>query len=515
MTSLKKRNSVLSRLKRDESGTMAIAWALGMAVMLGVIAAAVDVAMLSNAKSDAQSIADTTALTAAVYVKTHGRAPKSDGDDGTNDGLTEGNHSAASLGYQFNNYVINGADGVNIHVDYDDNAKEVVTTVTGKTAPAIMTLLGKSELNFKSQSVVSYLEIDEAFPASIALVLDNSGSMQFDDKLAINVHEVTHERACVTGRNGDGKYVREWVWNGRRWRQQWQWQSNDTCYDAPHKHGTQAPGAKIRLDGLKASVVQFQTDLRARLGEEDDGSRKTVRMGMLPYSSSTIDDDDDDDRAGLYNMTWGYLPVGTPGGTTGIHGMKADGGTNSSPPMTRAKTWMLAENAFHSAEAIRTNTQDKDPLKFVVFMTDGQNTVGNWQFTPGQTGQWHRQRSNGSYHTENWPRSGYTEGTATLLTDTETAQACEDMKNNQNVTIFTIGYALEDFGDFRVNGWNNWEDDRIYPISSSVQSAAYNLMESCASSSDHFIKAADSSKLEEAFDEIQNAIVEELIRIKS
>jgi len=52
-------------------------------------------------------------------------------------------------------------------------------------------------------------------------------------------------------------------------------------------------------------------------------------------------------------------------------------------------------------------------------------------------------------------------------------------------------------------------------VDQTVQTAAYNLMENCASTPDHFIRAGDADQLEAAFDEIQNAIVEELIRIKS
>ena len=85
----------------------------------------------------------------------------------------------------------------------------------------------------------------------------------------------------------------------------------------------------------------------------------------------------------------------------------------------------------------------------------------------------------------------------------------------QGVTIFTIGYALEDFGNYRVNGWSGHDNDHLHFISPSVQSSAFALMQSCASTEDHFIRAGDAGQLEAAFDEIQNAIVEELIRLKS
>lgn len=485
MAVLKKANSILKRLKRDESGVAAISWALSLTAVIGAMGAAMDFAVLSTADSRSQAIADTTSLAAAIYVKTHGRPPTAKGE------LVEGNHKAASLGYEFKDFVVGGAEGVDIDIVYDDNAKEVITTVSGQTNPILVQILGITKLEFKSTSVVSYLNIEDKFPASIALVLDNSGSMQFDDKLPASITTARHfDQRCWVG-----------PWNNRR--------IENICeyYSSGHDHGTKESDAEIRLVGLKDSVLTFQSELKSRLGEEDDSGRKTLRMGMLPYSSAVI-------AAGTQTMDWGYLDEGTDSGTTGIRGMRADGGTNSSPPMSDAEIWMNAEDAAHTAEATRTNTEDKDPLKFVIFMTDGQNSVGGWTFTAGNTGQWHRRKSDGSYWSISYPAQGYNEGTVRRTADIDTETACTNMKAD-GVQIFTIGYALEEFGKFRVNGWSGYDDDHTYEIKEEIQTAAYNLMTNCASSPDHFIKAADAGQLEAAFDEIQNAIVEELIRIKS
>ena len=286
-----------------------------------------------------------------------------------------------------------------------------------------------------------------------------------------------------------------------------------TC-TTTHRHGVKAADAKIRLDGLKSSVILFQNDLRARLGTEDESNRRTVRMGMLPYSSAI-----DEDRE--VPMNWGYLPVGTPvtnnnaGAQRTIHGMRADGGTNSNPPMIKAREWLLAENAEHTQEAERTQTFDKDPLKFVIFMTDGQNSVGDYEVEEGPTGVWFKETSPGNWSQSGSYQPGWTEGTLVLQTDAQTTESCRLMKEQDGVTIFTIGYALEDAGEYRVNGWNGNHDDELYDVEESVRTAAYNLMQSCASSPDHFIPASNADQLEAAFDEIQNAIVEELIRLKS
>ena len=495
MVFLKKANRILKKFKRDESGTTALTWALSLTVIMGAMGASLDFVVASNADARSQTIADNTALAAAIYVKTHGRPPTADGE------LTAGTHNAAELGYEYKSSVIGGANGVDVEIIYDDDAKEVTTIVSGKTNPLLAQVLGVDEIDFSAVSVASYLNVEDTFPASIALVLDNSGSMQFDDRLPASLHDVTHPTNC-------------WRWFNNRWN----WGAYCTF---THKHGTKAPGAQVRLNGLKSSVVNFQTELSSRLGTEDESSRRTIRMGMLPYSSAII-------SAGQQTMKWGYLNEGNPNhvnnnsnpnddidNAIGIYGMKADGGTNSSPPMSTAKTWLEAEERIHSDEAKRARVpDDKDPLKFVIFMTDGQNTVGNYDVDPGPTGQWHKETSPGSWSTSGSYQSGWIEGTLTLQTDAETTTSCQEMKD-QGVTIFTIGYALEDHGYFRVNGWDGREPDSTFLVSSSVRSAAYNLMQSCASSPEHFIPAANADQLEAAFDEIQNAIVEELIRLKS
>jgi len=487
MIVLKKANSILQRLKRDESGMAAISWAISLTAIIGAVGAAMDFTVLSNADARSQSIADTTALAAAIYVKNNGRPPTEEGT------LTDGDHTAASLNYEYKNFVVNGAEGVNINISYDDNAKEVTTTVTGKTNPILVQVLGFNELEFKAQSVVSYLNIEDKFPASIALVLDNSGSMQFDDRLPASIENVDFDRNCWR-LGSSGWYI-------------------GTC-TTTHRHGIKAEGAQIRLDGLKSSVIKFQDDLRDRLGTEDESDRRTVRMGMLPYSSAV-----DEDRE--IAMTWGYLPEGTQTNNNNtdaqrtIYGMRADGGTNSNPPMAKARTWLQNEAAQHTAEAERTQSVDKEPLKFVIFMTDGQNTVGDLELEEGPTGEWHRQNSNGTWTSRTFQFNGSIEGSLKLLTDAQTVDSCTLMKEQEDVTIFTIGYALEDAGEYRVNGWNNNHDDELFNVEESVRSAAYNLMQSCASSPEHFIPAANADQLEAAFDEIQNAIVEELIRLKS
>jgi len=452
MAIVKKANSVLRRLKRDESGAAALTWALCLTVIISAMGAAMDFAILSNADERSQSIADTTALAAAIYVKNHGQPPQGDGE------LTHGTHLASALGYEYKSFVVNGADGVNINISYDDNAKEVTTTVSGKTTPLLVQILGFSELKFKAQSVVSYMNIEEKFPASIALVLDNSGSMAWDDKLA------------------DSPYQ-----NGSAW------------------FGDSPAGAIPRISGLKTTINTFTSELSARLGSETDGGRRTVRMGMIPYNSGII-------ATGQHNMDWGYIP------TSKENDMTAAGATNSNPPMAQASTWLSQEDAFHTAEATAHNEFDKPALKFVIFMTDGQNTAGNYEVVPGNTGYWYG-TINGRWYYSTGPYSNFVEGTLELDTDRVTIERCQSMKDD-GVHIFTVGYSLT-VGAYNDNNHSGSGEDRAQYVTQGMSSTAYSLLRSCASKPENFIKAENSDKLEAAFDEIQNAIVEELIRLKS
>ena len=437
------------RFKKNEDGNMAVTFAVSAVAVIGATSAAMDYSVLSNAKSRSQAIADQTALAAAIFVKNNDRPPAS-----LAEGVTRGSHSARNLGYEFKGWVDGGANNVNINVVYDDNAKEARVTVSGQTVPTFAQVLGKRSLTFSSESVVSYLDIDEKHPASIALVLDNSGSMGWDDKFA-------------------------------------------------NPNGTSPIGAEPRIDGLEFSVKKFNTDLSDRLGVEDSDGLRTIRMGMLPYSSNIV-------TSNKVEMDFGYIT------DQEVERMVPSGNTNSNPPMTKAQEWMDGENSEHRDEAVRVGEAYREPLKFVIFMSDGQNTLGAYEFLADDTAPvYWRQNSNGSWsgiyaHSYN-NQFGYIRGHLRRDTDRLTIETCNTLKS-QGTEIFTIGYALE-VGYYNANNpWNKYS--RAY-VNLWNQTNAYNLLQSCASKEENFVRAGDNDELEAAFDTIQNAIVKELIRIKS
>jgi len=444
--------NLLSRYRDDEGGNMAMLFAGSAVVVIGTMGAAMDYSTLSNAKARSQSIADATALSAAIFVKDNDRPPTN-----FSEGFTQGTHSAHALGYEFKGFVEGGASNVDVNVVYDDNAKEARVTVSGNTVPTFIQLLGQQSLEFSAESVVSYLDVDETHPASIVLVLDNSGSMRWDSEKLVA--------------------------------------------------GIRPENPTSRIDGLKRSVRTFRDELNNRIGDQInvDGVR-ILRTGILPYNSQIIATSDGSDR----QMDWGFGGVAE----SHINSMTAAGGTNSNPPMEKATTWLAAEDETHRQEAIRTDEDYRQPLKFAIFMTDGQNTSGEYIFTPESgTGIFFKQENNFQwFFTRNpwWAaQRGFREGRLTLDTDRQTIESCQTM-HAQGTFVYTIGYGL-DVGEYHDPG--NPSNPGV--VSEGTRLTANNLMRACASKPEFFIQASDGAELEAAFDQIQNSIVKELIRIKS
>jgi len=325
MVSLNKFRSVLKRFKRDEDGQMALMMSVSAVAVISAAGAALDYTTLANADSKAQSIADSVALNAAIFVKNND-APPSSKQEGP-----YGSYTAGELGYDVSNWVQNGASGVSVSVVYDDTLKEARVTVSGKTLPTFAQVMGHDTLDFKATSTVKYYDIELKDPASIVLVLDNSGSMGWDDKAEI--------------------------------------------FTSANSHYTPSD-AIPRIDGLKTSVTNFMTSLDNLVGDQtslNEGDR-VLRTGMLAYNSNTI-------SARTVNMKWGTLSNGN------ITSMNAGGGTNSAPPMDTARQWMDLEDNIHNIE------HGKTPLKFAIFMTDGVNTSGNTAWVPTEdTGYWRKWR---------------------------------------------------------------------------------------------------------------------------
>ena len=566
MALFRKARSILERLKRDESGMAAISWALSLTVIIAGVGSAIDIAMLSNSDARSQSIADTTALAAAIYVKNVEEIPTN-----RNQGLI-GKYTADELGYDYRNWVIDGAKGVIIDVAYDEVAREATVTVDGYTRPTLMQILGFEQLKFSAQSVVKFHEKDIQNPASIVMVLDNSGSMHFDD---IPVNPIT-KAAPVDG--------------------------------------------VTRMVGLKSAAKNFMSDLKTAVGPQPkDGTVDLVlRTGMMAFDSAIVR---------TVPMDWGYIADGE------FDAMTPLAATNSAPPLTAANGWLnVTEPVEHEK-----NLPGKTPLKYLILMTDGKNTIGAEEWVArDNTQNWRRyvtnrtskagltdvetnyvetapescrteysdrwelvcnfsdsngnnyQQEYGPYSYSPRPQSGsYTykvgrgrnkrtirvryncasqsttpveeevctpaqteprysgyeyfegvepydtdpdweEGEFDIASNIQTRKECDSL-HEAGVEVFTVGFALVP-GQFEVNKWPGKASyGDIYPPdkdpftgkeyteSDGVESAnkAKSILQYCASSPQNYITAENSEALKKAFDRIGNTIIKEIVRIAS
>lgn len=523
-------NFMPKRYLQNTDGAFSLAWSISLGITLFAVGATFDIAQLSRAKLKSQNLADSIALAGAIYVKNHaGKDPSSNAsnDDGAtkDDAFYEGVvYTASDAGYNFSNMVHGGSDGVEFTIDYDEEKKQAVVLVQGNVVPGFMQILGKSALPFRAQSVVDYYEEQLTNPASVFLVLDNSGSMAFMDKP-----------------------------------------------NSPNtSSGTKPSDAVARITGLKASVVNFMEQLEVLNSAERSTSPKIVRTAMYPYAS-----------AGFYKRNieanWGTISSGD------INGMDANGGTAPQDALVKAELRLKKSNSSLSETKIHNDEHGLgDPLRFLIYMTDGQNNgvLNKWvarddadywrkwetftetryrtewkletETVKGECIWYHydkkgRFRDHGNkqkhsydtyycypdYQQANWVQvqvpyehtetgwryhsgttapdnSGWEEGVYDSAENEVVRQTCKRMAED-GVEIFTVAYSLD-------AGWYNtgtWGYGGSYETSESASRVAKLLMKDCATSNENFLDAVDTSALNQAFTAIGEKITAESIRIRS
>lgn len=493
MGSSKKMETLLRRFRRDEKGNMALTMALSAIVILSATGAAVDYSVVANADSRAQSIADASALAAAIHVKNNGHKPSN-----KKEGLI-GSYTAKDLGYDVSGWVEKGAEGVDVDIAYDDTALEARVVVEGRTRPTFAQVMGYKNLPFKASATVKYSQVELKNPASIALVLDSSGSMAWDDR----VDPV---------------------------------QSNDE-----YESSSRTPNAVSRNESLITAASNFMNRLEPL--EIGANGKRVVRTGLYAYNTSY--------KSNLSSpLDWGTLSTGQ---NSKLAKLPASGGTNSSSAMAEVVSDMVGENQRHKNES-----GDGNPFKYVVLMTDGANNVTHygsggcqtfdrprhkhWQYKYKDsyyghtyTKQVHSRfepRSNpGYYQVEDWKEvevgPGYDQDTTCDYTssyDAATVGYCQGLAA-QGVKVFTIGYGLEP-GYYHTRqsyprDYDEQYDYTIYEryhveIKKPITDRAYAMLQSCAEDSGgKFYKAKDSTELEKAFDNIGSDIVNEVIRLSN
>ena len=466
MSNLLKQRGVWSRFKEDTHGNFAVVWAIGLTTTMLAVGAGIDLTTASRVSTTAQAAADQVALTSAVFYSQHQRLPEN-----SEEGFVDGQlYRGDDAGYTFPNSVSGGSKRVKIRANYDEENGEVVVEVSGKVRTSFMGLFNARlrTLPFKNVSTANFKEIALKNPASITLVLDNSGSMSWDDKPA----------EC------------EWEWDRSRWR----WV--EKC-EAPND-------AEPRIDGLKDSVENFMDLLDGYVGPQNVTGKRVLRTGMIPYDDQIINSRE-------VNMDWGLIS------NSEIDKMVPSGATNSAPPIAKAWEWLNDENDEHEAE----NGED-NPLRYMIFMTDGQNSAPKQWFKKDGTEYWRGvDCSRGGRYCYYTYRSSPTrpniedhynweEGERISSSDRDSKNSCAAMKA-QGVRVFTIGFALEP-GTYKTNYPSSWNRD-WQKIGRDTTDAAYSMLADCASSPDDFVAAEDAETLDDAFSMIGETIVQDVIRL--
>jgi Flp pilus assembly pilin Flp len=446
------------RFKKDESGSFVTVWGVGLLLTLTAIGTGVDLVGVSRVKGTAQSAADQVALAAAVFYSQHERMPESRDEGYMHETIYYGSES----GFSFPASVKGGDEGVEILVNYDRSEGHVTVDVSGETETALMGIFGIDTLPFRSVARARFKETEIKNPASITMVLDNSGSMGWDDTPA----------ECTSSS----------VWS---------------C-SSPSQ-------AMRRIDGLTDSVTNFMGVLNNFSGSQAVSGKRVLRTGMIPYDDAIINNRE-------VRMKWGTVSQ------TAINRMAPSGSTNSAPPIARAWEWLQAENQVHENE-----TGNSDPLRYMIFMTDGQNSDAPQWIQESGTNYWRGidcSRGRYCYYTYKNSTSrpnirgtyGWTEGKSERRSDAASKNTCQAMKD-QGVRVFTIGYALEP-GTYMTNYPASWgAGNRVRTISQATTNSAYALLSDCASSGQDFVPAEDTDTLEEAFELIGQTIVEDVVRL--
>ncbi|MDP2121351.1 MAG: TadE/TadG family type IV pilus assembly protein [Hoeflea sp.] len=164
---------------------------------------------------------------------------------------------------------------------------------------------------------------DGSNPISMMLVLDRSGSMQWASGRTTTT---TVPKYCGSG-----------------W---WQYQCGTTTVvsDVP------------KMDVLKEAVGNLVNHIVA-----SDPTNEYARMGAVAYNIQTV-------AADKFDLTWNKTQV-----TTFTNALVATGGTYSVDAMEYAVARVTGSGEVNAHFSMNGS---KDPLKFIVFMTDGEHDTG-------------------------------------------------------------------------------------------------------------------------------------------
>ncbi|WP_026942596.1 TadE/TadG family type IV pilus assembly protein [Hellea balneolensis] len=434
----------LKRLKNNQEGSFGIIAGVSMLMLVLAIGTAIDVSLAFKARAKLQATADTVGLMSSIYVRDNDESPRSS-DEGFMDDVKY-DISAANFGQP-----LDGVTG-DFSVNYNDQARRSEVEVKGKIKTTFLGAFNKSSVDINVKSTVQYYETAQA-ATSVFLVVDNSGSMAWDDIPIVS------------------------------------------SFKRP-------TDAKTRISGLQSTVTKFNTDLNTSLSKALKNSKeKYLRTALIPYSTDTITNK-------VSGPDWGTVNNGA------VSRMRASGGTDSRGPLTLARTLMKSENNIHYSE---NGTKDPNKyVIFMTDGANNEEWVCDWR-DRRRTRLWRRYNGYKYEYANSRrsPGNGWSEGVAYNCrqennSNRMSVSVCNQLKN-EGVEVFTVGFALEPgtyFADApRLRS--------TATIAKSTTDSAYDFLKSCASSEDQFLIAKDSDALDVAFEKIGKKIAQDSIRISS
>lgn len=366
---------------KDRGGNFGMMAALVTPLLLAAGGIAIDMANMVTTKNQMQDAADAAALAAAsaLVAKTAETPEKAKeialnflgaqtaassaetpgGADGASQGVATG---AAQPNEVATKPTVDIAETA---VGKSDKAYKV--TVVNKRLiqfNAMTRLLGQESIQLETVAVAqSATETQNAM--SMYLVLDRSGSMAFKTNV-----QNTSKTKCVN-------------WDSSNWGKK----------NVPET----SPCYIDKITTLKSAVETLLKPLA-----EADKDKKFVRVGAVSYSSDVFKEE--------------KLAFGTAKASTYVQNLIAEGGTDSSSAFQRAVAdlKLTTENDAHALSSGLV------PKKYIIFMTDGENTHYKGQSSPPDS-----------------------KGVST--SDTVTLTACEDAKK-AGITVFAIAFMAPDRG---------------------------------------------------------------------
>lgn len=233
-----------------------------------------------------------------------------------------------------------------------------------------------------------------------------------------------------------------------------------------------------KINSLKTSMEDFMDTLDGISVYGDD----IFRTALYPYNYDLI-------NSKVVSPAWSTLS------DYDISQMYANGGTQSTNALASSQSALNLENDIHE-----TINGEDNPLKFLIFMSDGANNGTTDQCSAGQTPEYWIDTYQGwntvyyyyQYWFDGWV--DYYPSTCDQYSPVNEAslQYCTIMKN-QGVKIYSIAYDVD-------------ADERVI---------AEAFMKDCSSGEEDYYKyASNGTDLQAVFDEIGQSVITEVIRIK-